>query len=149
MNLIIKILLAVWQLPQLFVGLGVLIYLKWKGRNFIRDIIESWGIERLPGHSYPESLVYRVGFRIGVSFGPIVFLDRLAPYASVRHELGHSGQSLILGPLYLIVVGIPSFIMSLMSSFSYRHSSGKFYAGYYKRFPENWADWIGGVKRDA
>lgn len=34
----------------------------------------------------------------------------MATDTTVRHEWGHTRQSLILGPLYLIVIGIPSII---------------------------------------
>lgn len=59
-----------------------------------------------------------------------------------NHEYGHVKQSLILGWLYLIVVGIPSMIFNLISQVS-----EKFFKNYYNRFPENWADHLGHVVR--
>jgi len=49
--------------------------------------------------------------------------------------------------LYLLVVGIPSLMRVL-----YRKWHNKMYGynwlNYYKGFPENWADKLGGVKAD-
>ena len=86
-----------------------------------------------------------------VSLGPFIFLhgpsDSNDPLASVErpllvHEYGHTVQSLILGPLYLLVVGLPSVLWSLRFS---RHSVRYLSRGidYTDRFPENEADRLG------
>ena len=49
------------------------------------------------------------------------------------HELGHHKQSLILGPLYLIVIGIPS----LIHAWLWNPNSGK---SYYDFYTEHWAN---------
>jgi hypothetical protein len=67
---------------------------------------------------------------------------------TVRHELGHSLQSRYLGPLYLFVVGIPSIYGNLVNRGKHRNWTASEKAlWYYNRFPENWADKLGGVKR--
>jgi len=65
----------------------------------------------------------------------------------IRHEEGHCVQSDWLGPLYLLVVGLPSIVMFLMSGYNRRHGDGRFADRYYQRWPENQADRLGGVIR--
>lgn len=60
------------------------------------------------------------------------------------HEWGHSIQSLIFGPLYLLVIGIPSVMRGSISHWHYNKNDNW---DYYNGFPENWADKIGGVQR--
>jgi len=86
--------------------------------------------------------VYEGDWSWGVSLGFWIFLPYASARISVKHEQGHSLQSLILGPLYLIVVGLPSVAMNLISRVSIRFSKN-----YYGRWPESWADKLGGVER--
>lgn len=74
----------------------------------------------------------------GVSLGVFIFLEEHLWDRDRSHEIGHHKQSRILGPLYLIVVGIPSFI---------RSRTVKGYYEYYSGWPEAWADRLGGVER--
>ena len=52
----------------------------------------------------------------GISLGPIAYVD---PYLALRPEVvsheadGHVIDSYIMGPLYLIIIGIPSFLHSI------------------------------------
>ena len=46
-----------------------------------------------------------------ITLGNYVFVGLNSEYReTVKHELGHTIQSKILGPLYLIIIGIPSII---------------------------------------
>lgn len=57
------------------------------------------------------------------------------------HEYGHTIQSLLLGPLYLIVIGLPSFVWSRWKRLIWlRRESGIPYSWFYT---ERWADWLG------
>lgn len=85
-------------------------------------------------------------FKGGISLGNIILVD--CDYKgnanTWNHEWGHTIQSRILGPLYLFIVGIPSFIWACLYGtklFPYKRN------GYYKVYPENWADKLGGVIR--
>lgn len=80
----------------------------------------------------------------GVSLGSYIFLNEKYPDIEtvIKHELGHTRQSMMLGPLYLFVVGIPSASMNLMTRWGWLKPEN-----YYKRWPENWADRLGGVDR--
>lgn len=81
------------------------------------------------------------------SVGPFLFLSESLKGAScsrvLAHEYGHSIQSLMLGPLYLLVVGLPSFIWCNLPYFQrMRKEKG---ISYYSVYPENWADRLGKV----
>lgn len=60
-----------------------------------------------------------------------------------KHEYGHSKQSLYLGPLYLIVVGLPSITWAEL------YKNFKREISYYDVYPENWADKLGEVNRNG
>jgi hypothetical protein len=50
----------------------------------------------------------------------------------------------MLGPVYLIIVGIPSISRVLYSRWYYKNY-GHSWKNYFKGFPENWADKLGGI----
>lgn len=57
------------------------------------------------------------------------------------HEFGHAVQSAILGPLFLIVMGIPSFLWcNLPCCRKLRRSKG---ISYYRFYPESTANYLG------
>lgn len=93
-------------------------------------------------------------FNCGVSLGDYVILDYVKYFGkhfpiTYNHEHGHQKQSLMLGPLYLIVVGLTSAIFNnLWDRIAHKKwSASKRYLWYYNRFPERWADKLGGVSR--
>ena len=57
-----------------------------------------------------------------------------------RHETGHSIQSKYLGWLYLPLVGLPSVIL-----YWYKTAFNKSAEWYHGKYPEHWADKLGGV----
>ena len=58
---------------------------------------------------YKQAIVIPCVMRGAVTLGCYVFVGLNSEYRkTVKHELGHTIQSKILGPLYLIVIGIPS-----------------------------------------
>jgi hypothetical protein len=79
----------------------------------------------------------------GVCFGEVILVrPNNDTQKRINHEYGHSIQSMILGPLFLFAVGIPSSLRVLW--FRKDKVNRDYYAGY----PENWADKLGGVKRE-
>jgi len=121
-----------WELPQNLSGLIFLIVLK-----FRKKVI---GEKNLSGRHLVET------GNIGVSLGWFVFFqsyhDPLDPNRILKHEMGHSEQSKYFGPAYLIIIGIPSFMRFVYSQL-YKRRKGGFWPGYFKGFPENWADALG------
>jgi hypothetical protein len=66
---------------------------------------------------------------------------------NIRHEEGHSYQSRNFGPLYLIFVGIPSYLRNRWDYFFHgKWNYWKRDMWYYDNWPENQADELGGVK---
>lgn len=61
----------------------------------------------------------------------------------IKHEQGHQKQSLYLGWLYLIVIGLPSAVGNLL----FRIKWVKKHFNYYHQPWESWADRLGGVIR--
>ena len=57
------------------------------------------------------------------------------------HEYGHTVQSLILGPAYLLVIGAPSVIWLNLPAFSKRRHRRS--ASYYSFYTERSANWLG------
>lgn len=100
----------------------------------------GWIISRFCRH---DGNVYRTRFRIGVALGEYIIVNEEASETTINHERGHVLQSRLLGPLYLIVVGLPSITMNILTRLGVLRIDM-----YYKRWPESWADKLGGVDRD-
>jgi len=89
--------------------------------------------------------------RDGVSLGLFIFspecegrgeqglLKQFGPMAV--HEFGHTFQSLMLGPLYLLIVGLPSAIWANCGR--YKKLREKYGVPYSFLFTEMWADSLG------
>ena len=88
----------------------------------------------------------------GVSLGSFVFWTKAANRFPHKvndcrmHECGRTRQSLIFGPAYLVVIGIPS-LARVVYRWGYMKKNGKPWQNYFNGFPENWADKLGGVVR--
>ena len=101
MKLIIKyiknLILFIWQLPQHIVAL---IYF-----GYLVMMCKDLGIDS----RYKQAIVIPCIMRGAVTLGNYVFAGLNSEYKkTIKHELGHTIQSKILGPLYLIVIGVPS-----------------------------------------
>ena len=57
------------------------------------------------------------------------------------HEYGHTRQSLLLGPFYLPLIGLPSLIWNRLPYFRRQRKAHK--KAYYAFFPERWANELG------
>ena len=87
--------LWVWQAPQNIVGL--ITYNCYKGYEVCTK--ETCG----------ECIKCKLSsnMRSGITLGNYIIVNNIK---HLRHELGHTRQSKILGPLYLLVIGLPSLI---------------------------------------
>lgn len=133
MERFILFLLYLWQLPQCLVGLILSWYYKGTKKEY-----------KLTTHFKPD--VYRSSLMHGgISLGYYVFVYKTAPEkTTVRHELGHCYQSLYLGWLYLIVIGLPSLVWATLHTYC-KKIRDKY--DYYSFYTEMWADKLGGVQR--
>lgn len=97
MKYIRNLILFIWQLPQHIVAL---IYF-----GYLVMMCKDLGVDS----RYKQAIVIPCVMRGAVTLGNYVFVGLNSEYRkTVKHELGHTIQSKILGPLYLIVIGIPS-----------------------------------------
>lgn len=118
----------IWQLPQNLCGI---VY-----KSSIKDnIISSLNTDS----DYIISLKRSNG---GVTLGKYIFVyQRYSDLSKViQHETGHAKQSRILGPLYLIVIGIPSIIHTAL------HKKVCSNDNYYHFYTESWANKLAGLK---
>lgn len=99
--------------------------------------------------TYKDATVYSWNLFGAISLGRYIFLpfkdvspERVLVQHYIKHEYGHSIQSKYLGWLYLIVIGLPSFIWANCFN-RYRQKSGK---TYYDFYTEKWANKLGGVE---
>jgi hypothetical protein len=136
MKYVILIFFIIWEMPQNILGLITFICL-----SLSKDI------ENI---SFENNRLFIKLKSIAVSLGLFVFwssLDNKVITISKNnklHEYGHTIQSRIFGPLYLLCIGIPSIIRVLYGCIYYRRA-GKKWSNYYQGYPENWADKLGGA----
>lgn len=97
MKYIRNLILFIWQLPQHIVAI---IYF-----GYLVMMCKDLGVDS----RYKQAIVIPCVMRGAVTLGNYVFVGLNSEYKkTIKHELGHTIQSKILGPLYLIVIGIPS-----------------------------------------
>lgn len=123
-NKLVETVFALWELPQNLAGL--LLGLLFLALQKVRRVRVEGGC------------VYFATDDLSVSLGRFLFCQH-GMRRIERHEWGHSIQSRMLGPLYLIVVGVPSVARNLYSR-AYRRRTGRRWPRYYAGFPERWAE---------
>lgn len=129
--------LLLWELPQNVLGAIDLAITGARGR------IETMRWER-------ERLFVQVRGAGAVSLGLFVFWSEDdTPFVRITrankdHEYGHSLQSRLLGPLYLPLVGVPS-SCRVAYAIAYRTVTGRRWDGYFRGYPEDWADRLANV----
>ncbi len=129
---------CIWGLPQTLLGLVLfLIHRRAPHRDYHGAIVTTWSLKS------------------SVSLGMFVFVtDEPYFYEKLKddytkedlaarllvHEYGHTIQSLILGPLYLIVMGIPSTLWGFLPCCARKRRNG---VSYFSFFTEAWANRLG------
>ena len=130
MSLIKNVGFFIWGLPQNIIGLVLMIY--YKGAGF-----------KLTKYKDAYLMITKHKNIGGVSLGQFIFL--FSDFGEreefvIRHEYGHTKQSHLLGPLYLLVIGVPSFIWARY----FKDYRKKYNVDYYSFWPERWANKLGG-----
>ena len=101
-----------WEQPQTLIG------------NFLGQVLNSLGFISHVQHMCGITLIHgRIPMATGVAYGSFILVthrkvdlnkgidnsnQQILPTLLVRHELGHTRQSRLSGPLYLWKYGIPS-----------------------------------------
>ena len=106
-----------------------------------------------PHYFYHGAIITEWKYLSSVSLGLFVFVSAFSRgngdngHLALRyrklviHEYGHCIQSLILGPIYLIVIGLPSFLWGNLPYF--RHLRRRRHLSYYSFYTEKNANYWG------
>lgn len=138
MTLIYRLIQCTWGFLQSFLGFLVfLTHLKDEHFSFHGAIVTKW--------KNPSSV--SLGMFVFVTERPY-FAEKLPQYPESElnsrllvHEYGHTVQSLILGPLYLIIMGIPSTLWGFLPCCARKRSEKGI--SYFSFFTERWANRLG------
>ena len=111
-----------WGLPQTLAGAATLLV---AGRHrkhypFRSAVVTEWKLDR------------------GLSLGPFIFVPQKCPRRLLVHEYGHTTQALILGPLYLPVIVLPSLTWAGLPTLERRRA--RTHRSYYSFYTERWAN---------
>ena len=139
MKTVLEILKYIWQLPQNLLGLILISFSK------------SKEVEEVQCNDEEIVKVYLVNDTFGgiVSLGKYILCDTSYFWMCskgyrkniISHEHGHQKQSMMLGWLYLLIVGFTSLFLVNIPYRIFKKSND----WYYSRFPENWANKLGKV----
>ena len=125
--------LYIWQLPQNLLGLLLIAFYRPERMHIMENGNRIYFATRMKG---------------GISLGKYSLVN-ICHYRqdineslkrdTIRHEaIGHARQSLYLGWLYLIVIGLPSIINACLCNDKNK---------YYRFYTERWADRLADVER--
>jgi hypothetical protein len=129
-----SILYWIWSQPQTLIGWIVsLFFSKERKIKYEKALLLSTSDMNINGKV----------FGYGLTLGKYIIISK-SGYKYVKHEWGHSIQSLILGPLYLPLIGITSLFWACLSLCIYLFT-GKAMTEteYYKNPFEAWANILG------
>jgi len=129
---VINVYFWIWQLPQNILGLIMSLFLRPLTKLNADTIATVYSSSRMSG---------------GISLGDYAFVSKISAKdkLTVAHEgTGHAKQSMMLGPLYLIVIGLPSLIWAGLYGSVIKPTKN----GYYKFYTEKWADKLAGIDRE-
>ena len=108
---------------------------------------------RCPHFRFHGAVVTVYPLYSSLSLGPFIFLTDKPPWDRsgqiptpeiprrlLVHEYGHTVQSLILGPLYLLVIGLPSVLWAQLPACQRKWRGD---VSYFSFFPERSANYLG------
>ena len=123
-----------WGAPQTLAGLCVYLYGRARG----------W-----PRRRYNGAVAAAWGGGAGLSLGLFVFVPGFADARLLAHEYGHCLQSLVLGPLYLPLIALPSALWFNLPALRRlrREKNIGYYTFYTERWADQWAAWAQTVKK--
>lgn len=129
-----------------------LIHLTWGLAQTVVGAFVALRYCRCPHEWFHGALLTRWPSCRGLSLGPFIFVHDTSDLKGSRkllkrnrqtmvHEYGHCVQSLVSGPLYLLVFALPSMLWAGIPAFErMRFARG---ISYYAFYPERLANWCG------
>jgi len=129
-----EIVLWIWQAPQNMLGLFLIMYYQHEKEY-----------HRFNGRTF----YYTTEMPSGISLGNYIIMNREDREDGMKHEYGHTIQSRILGPLYLLIIGLPSGTYNIIDRLIVEPKLGweRSCEIYYNMPWEHWADKLGSVER--
>lgn len=121
----------------------------WGCIQTLAGLLLFWKHRKNRHFSYHGAIVTEWGQSGSISLGMFVFVDKSfhgshtgMPQETMQrrllvHEYGHTIQSLLLGPLYLVVIGIASFLWGFLPRCRALRKAGRPYCAF---FTERWAN---------
>ena len=124
----------IWQLPQNLLGM------------LYKDCISDNIITRV-NYDATDYECYLTRNGGGVTLGRYIFVNQNYTDLSnvILHEIGHTKQSRMLGPLYLIIIGIPSISWAGLR----RLIPALKKINYYNFYSESWANKLMGLNKEG
>ena len=140
--LLYRIWQCTWGMLQTFLGFCLfLLHYKEKHYTFHGAIITEWG----------NSSSVSLGMFVFITKDPFFankfsgeYTSRELSHRLLVHEYGHTIQSMVLGPLFLIVIGIPSALWAGLPSL-YKMRKEKqisYFAFYTESWANAWGEWV-------
>ena len=130
-----EILFWIWQFPQNLLGLFMLLLYRHEKEY-----------HRLNGRTF----YYTTEMRSGISIGNYIIMNREDKEDGMKHEYGHSIDSRRWGPLYLLIIGLPSLLRNIYDGIFHKNWKYSDSSEWYYNQPwEKSADKNGGVDRKA
>ena len=139
-NIVFVILHCTWGIIQTLVG----------------AVVFAWNYRNNEHFFYKGVIVTRWSKKAGFSLGLFIFVlpeprfynrekysftnEELQERLMI-HEYGHSVQSLIVGPLYFILIGLPSSVWSFSQKYNELRKRNNI--SYFNFFTEKWANYMG------
>lgn len=126
--------------------LYILCQCTWGGLQSLLGLVLCLRETGAPHFWYRGALVTRWRARSSLSLGMFVFVSARTPDEETArrwliHEYGHTVQSLLLGPAYLLVIGLPSLAWANAPALVRRRAEKKI--PYSAFFTERWANRLG------
>ncbi len=133
-----KFLLILWQLPQYLLGLVVI---KTTKAKYVYTVASS------KVYIFEDETNFITRYLSGASLVNIILPRPVSEWTKL-HEYGHCVQSKYFGWFYLLIIGLPSVCNNLWDRLAHKNwTREKRTKWYYSRYPEKWADKLGGVRR--
>jgi len=138
-NILVFISNATWGIIQSGIGLLLFLYFINRSHYLYKGCIVTV-------NAVPRFVKLKGGWSLGIFVFVTHDLKKEDAQTNrlLNHEYGHCLQSLLLGPFYILVIGVPSFLGFCLSP-KKRMRSKIFYS--YYTFIESWADKWGSVEK--